>query len=114
MARGAWGDGLGHGARFKSDALRTGPGLQVPVTIRARRRVYRYRRTLLRPECWTTGRSGMSPVAVRWSVTSLLLAVPGVFALVLLVGGPGPDRAGASSHAEAPLISTDPRADNTD
>jgi hypothetical protein len=31
-----------------------------------------------------------------------------------LAGGPAPPAATASSHSEAPLISTDPRADNTD
>jgi hypothetical protein len=56
----------------------------------------------------------MSPVAVRWSAASLLLAAAGVVAVLLLVNGPGPQTAAASSHAEAPLIAEDPRADNTD
>src|SRR5262245_60015635 len=43
----------------------------------------------------------------------LTLAVAAFMALVLL-NGPAPTPAGASSHAEAPLISQDPRADNTD
>ena len=34
--------------------------------------------------------------------------------VVALVRGPGPGNAGASSHREAPLISEDPSADNTD
>jgi hypothetical protein len=41
-------------------------------------------------------------------------AAAGALGLVVLLKGPAPDPAGASSHAEAPLISTDPRADNTD
>jgi len=45
----------------------------------------------------------------------LVLAVLGVAALAIVVArGSGPQIAAASSHAEAPLISEDPRADNTD
>jgi Domain of unknown function (DUF4331) len=45
----------------------------------------------------------------------LILAVLGVAALALVVArASGPQLAAASSHAEAPLISEDPRADNTD
>jgi hypothetical protein len=45
----------------------------------------------------------------------LVLAVLGVAALAFVVArGSGPQVAAASSHAEAPLISEDPRADNTD
>ena len=45
----------------------------------------------------------------------LALAVLGVAALAFVVArGSGPQVAAASSHAEAPLISEDPRADNTD
>src|SRR3954468_17533420 len=38
----------------------------------------------------------------------------GAMTAVLLARGPAPQRAAASSHAETPLISQDPRADNTD
>jgi hypothetical protein len=41
-------------------------------------------------------------------------ATAGALAIVAGLTGPAPDPAGASSHAEAPLIATDPRADNTD
>src|SRR5436190_2532483 len=45
----------------------------------------------------------------------LFAAFAGTIALVLaLRGGGGPPPARASSHSEAPLISEDPRADNTD
>src|SRR5436190_20070013 len=47
----------------------------------------------------------------------LVAAALGVFALALLLiltRAGGPSNAFASSHAEAPLISQDPRADNTD
>ncbi|TML52224.1 MAG: DUF4331 domain-containing protein, partial [Actinobacteria bacterium] len=45
-------------------------------------------------------------------VTALAL-LAGAIAM-LLVAGPGPQAAKASSHREAPLIATDPTADNTD
>ena len=48
----------------------------------------------------------------RLAITVLGL-LAGAFALVLAVG-PGPQAAKASSHREAPLIATDPTADNTD
>jgi len=44
---------------------------------------------------------------------SVLALVAGAIAFVLAVG-PGPHVASASSHREAPLIATDPTADNTD
>jgi hypothetical protein len=44
---------------------------------------------------------------------TLLALLGGAIALVLAVG-PGPQAAKASSHREAPLIATDPTADNTD
>src|SRR5438132_10641267 len=47
----------------------------------------------------------------------LLLVVAGAAAAavaVALARGPAPDAANASSHREAPLISEDPSADNTD
>ena len=45
----------------------------------------------------------------------LVLAVVGVAVVAFVVArGSGPQVAAASSHAEAPLISEDPRADNTD
>src|SRR5919198_3234244 len=52
---------------------------------------------------------------VRRPLVAALLFTTGVLAVVLLlVYGPGPLGAKASSHSEAPLISQDPRADNTD
>ena len=42
------------------------------------------------------------------------LAVIGLALLLILTKAQGPSNAFASSHAEAPLISQDPRADNTD
>ena len=43
------------------------------------------------------------------AITAAVLAV-----LAAAVVGPGPDGSTASSHREAPLISEDPVADNTD
>jgi hypothetical protein len=52
---------------------------------------------------------------VRKPFLAVLALAAGALAIVLLlVYGPGPHGAKASSHAEAPLISQDPRADNTD
>ena len=57
-----------------------------------------------------------SPAAiVRKPTLAVLALAAGALAVVLLlVYGPGPHGAKASSHAEAPLIGQDPRADNTD
>src|SRR4051812_3711491 len=46
----------------------------------------------------------------------VLVAACGALAAILAVAltGPGPQRSAASSHREAPLISEDPTADNTD
>ena len=44
----------------------------------------------------------------------LTLAAVTAVLMAALIRGAGPDPAGASSHSEAPLISEDPRADNTD
>jgi hypothetical protein len=56
-----------------------------------------------------------SIVYVRKPLLAVLALTAGVLAIVLLlVYGPGPHGAKASSHAEAPLIGQDPRADNTD
>src|SRR3954447_15788526 len=49
------------------------------------------------------------PVAVAFALVFGALALAAV-----LTGFPGPSAAKASSHSEAPLISQDPRADNTD
>ena len=56
-----------------------------------------------------------SAAIVRKPLVAVLAFAAGAIAIVLLlVYGPGPHGAKASSHAEAPLISQDPRADNTD
>src|SRR5205814_8346883 len=56
-----------------------------------------------------------SVVHVRKPLLAALAFGVGALAIVLLlVYGPGPHGAKASSHAEAPLISQDSRADNTD
>ena len=56
-----------------------------------------------------------SAVSVRKPLASILVVAAGALAIVfLLLYGPGPHAAKASSHSEAPLISQDPRADNTD
>ena len=46
------------------------------------------------------------------AVTFLALVAGAIALLVVL--GPGPQSAKASSHREAPLIANDPTADNTD
>ena len=52
---------------------------------------------------------------VRKPVSAVLFLTAGLTAtMLLLVYGGGPHAAKASSHSEAPLISQDPRADNTD
>jgi len=48
------------------------------------------------------------------AVLGLVLAGAALALFLALRLGPGPDAAKASSHAEAPLIGQDPRADNTD
>jgi Domain of unknown function (DUF4331) len=53
-------------------------------------------------------------VSNRKLLLLVLAAVAGTIALVLALRGGGPAPALASSHSEAPLISQDPRADNTD
>ena len=54
-------------------------------------------------------------VIVRKPLSAAMLIAAGVLATVLLlIYGAGPHAAKASSHSEAPLISQDPRADNTD
>jgi hypothetical protein len=56
-----------------------------------------------------------SVVYVRKPLLAAIALAGGALAIVLLlVFGPGPHGAKASSHAEAPLIGQDPRADNTD
>src|SRR4051794_38783064 len=53
--------------------------------------------------------------ASRRTIAILGVAVIAAAAvLVLLLRGPAPPAAHASSHSEAPLIGKDPRADNTD
>ena len=52
---------------------------------------------------------------VRKPLPAVLFLTAGLAATILfLVYGAGPHAARASSHSEAPLISQDPRADNTD
>ena len=53
-------------------------------------------------------------IARKPLLAALALAAGALAIVFLLVYGPGPHRAKASSHAEAPLIGQDPRADNTD
>jgi opacity protein-like surface antigen len=48
------------------------------------------------------------------ALAALLTALTAAVAAAALVGAIGPSTAGASSHREAPLISDDPAADNTD
>jgi hypothetical protein len=48
------------------------------------------------------------------ALAALLTAVGAAVAAAAFVGAIGPSSAGASSHREAPLISDDPSADNTD
>jgi hypothetical protein len=56
-----------------------------------------------------------STVTVRKPLLAALALTAGALAIVLLLAyGPTPHGAKASSHAEAPLIGQDPRADNTD
>ncbi len=56
-----------------------------------------------------------SAAIARKPLLAVLALTAGALAIVfLLVYGPGPHGAKASSHAEAPLIGQDPRADNTD
>jgi hypothetical protein len=56
-----------------------------------------------------------SAVTVRKPLLAAVALTAGALAIVLLlVYGPNPHGAKASSHAEAPLIGQDPRADNTD
>jgi len=50
----------------------------------------------------------------KWPLFVLALALGAAALLLVLMRGAAPDTAKASSHAEAPLISQDPRADNTD
>jgi hypothetical protein len=52
--------------------------------------------------------------ARRPLLTAIALVVLALATVLVLVYGPGPNGAKASSHSEAPLISQDPRADNTD
>jgi hypothetical protein len=56
------------------------------------------------------GIQAVSPGRVGLAVLALAVAVVGL----LIVIGPGPPPARASSHREAPLIANDPTADNTD
>jgi len=50
----------------------------------------------------------------KWPFLALTLAFGAAVLLLVLLRGAAPEAAKASSHAEAPLISQDPRADNTD
>jgi hypothetical protein len=55
-----------------------------------------------------------SQVLHRRETGIAVMALLGAAIALLLTLGPGPKPAGASSHREAPLIATDPTADNTD
>src|SRR5919197_1113766 len=48
------------------------------------------------------------------AIAALALALAAAAAIAVAVRGSGPGAANASSHREAPLISEDPSADNTD
>ena len=50
----------------------------------------------------------------KLALCGLVLAALMVVAVTAAIRGPSPDSAGAASHREAPLISLDPAADNTD
>ena len=50
----------------------------------------------------------------KWPLIALAVALGAVALVLVLLRGAAPDAAKASSHSEAPLISQDPRADNTD
>jgi Domain of unknown function (DUF4331) len=60
-------------------------------------------------------RIGASP-RIPWPlvIASLVCLAVAAFVALVLANGPAPPPAAASSHAEAPLIGQDPRADNTD
>ena len=50
----------------------------------------------------------------RIALALLVVSAVAAAVAVALVRGPGPEASRASSHREAPLISNDPAADNTD
>ena len=50
----------------------------------------------------------------KLALSGLVLAALGIVGVTAAVRGPNPDSATAASHREAPLISLDPAADNTD
>lgn len=50
----------------------------------------------------------------KLALAGLVLATLALAAVAAIVRGPSPERATAASHREAPLISLDPAADNTD
>jgi Domain of unknown function (DUF4331) len=54
------------------------------------------------------------PIPQKIAVATVAAAAALAAIALALIFGPGPNTARASSHAEAPLISQDPRADNTD
>src|SRR5690242_21800180 len=54
------------------------------------------------------------PRSPRRVVVAAALALGALALAAILTRFPGPHAAKASSHSEAPLISQDPRADNTD
>ena len=54
------------------------------------------------------------PRSTRGLVVAVTLALGALALAAILTRFPGPEAAKASSHSEAPLISQDPRADNTD
>jgi len=50
----------------------------------------------------------------KWALLVFALMLGSAVLLLVLMRGAAPEAANASSHSEAPLISQDPRADNTD
>src|SRR5947207_15901679 len=71
-------------------------------------------RTTATPKTSTDRPSRKEPHRMRKHWAFILLAVVGAVLTALFVARLGPGSSNASSHREAPLISEDPTADNTD